>query len=293
MLLVTRYSLLVFLVPRSLFPGPWGGVARLSPCRPASTTSSSSTRSRRWWDEQRRHAEVPARATRTPRSAGPSSTGRSRPTTPWACTTPGAAPTRTSTTASGPCAATSCATRTASTARASGSRSRSRRSWASSPSTTSRRYGVAEFVEACKERVRRFAAIQTRAVDPPRLLDGLGQQLLHQLGREQLHDLGLPQEVLRQGLALQGPRHDALVPALRHRHLAARDRHRGLPGDHAPVGLPEVPASPSAWATGGVGQRAIGVQRAGESLLVWTTTPWTLAANVAAAVQPGADLRAR
>ena len=28
---------------------------------------------------------------------------------------------------------------------------------------------------------------------------------------------------------------------LRHRHLPARDRHRGLPGDHAPVGLPEVP----------------------------------------------------
>ncbi len=79
------------------------------------------------------------------------------------------------------------------------------------------------------------------AVAPSRLLDGLGPQLLHQLGREQLLDLGLPQEVLAEGLALQGPRHHALVPALWHRHLPARDRHRGLPGDHAPLRLPQVP----------------------------------------------------
>ena len=39
----------------------------------------------------------------------------------------------------------------------------------------------------------------------------------------------------RARLALQGPRRHALVPALRHRHLRARDRHRGLPGAHAPL----------------------------------------------------------
>jgi isoleucyl-tRNA synthetase len=31
------------------------------------------------------------------------------------------------------------------------------------------------------------------------------------------------------------------------------------------------------------------LERPGESLVIWTTTPWTLPANVAAAVQPGAD----
>ena len=41
-------------------------------------------------------------------------------------------------------------------------------------------YGIAKFVERCKERVQRFAARIRRAVDPPRLLDGLGQLLLHQ-----------------------------------------------------------------------------------------------------------------
>ena len=135
-------------------------------------------------------------ATRTPTSAGPSSTGRSRPTTPWASTTPGAAPTRTSTTASRPCAAASCATRTASTARASGSRSRSRRSWASRPSATSSATASPSSSRPARSACSASPHPDHAAVDPPRLLDGLGQQLLHHLGREQLHDLGLPQEVL-------------------------------------------------------------------------------------------------
>src|SRR3990172_6930090 len=94
------------------------------------------------------------------RCAGPSSTGRSRPTTRWACTTLGAAPTRTSSSATTPCSATGSATRTGSTARGCGWKSRSKRNWVSRPSGTSKRC-IAEFVERCKERVRRFAGIQT------------------------------------------------------------------------------------------------------------------------------------
>ena len=71
--------------------------------------------------------------------AGASSTGRSRPITRWASTTPGAAPTRTSTSASTRCSARTSATRTASTARACGSRSTSSATSASRPSATSRR----------------------------------------------------------------------------------------------------------------------------------------------------------
>ena len=55
-----------------------------------------------------------------------------------------------------------------------------------------------------------------------------GRQLLHLLQRKQLHDLDLPQEVLGERLALPRRGCDALVPALRHRHQPARDRHRWL-----------------------------------------------------------------
>ena len=69
--------------------------------------------------------------------------------------------------------------------------------------------------------------------------------LLHDVGREQLHHLALPEDLPRARLDLQGARRHALVPALRHRHLRARDRDRGLPGAHAPLGLRHVPAARS------------------------------------------------
>ena len=74
-----------------------------------------------------RHDGALPRAQRATRSgASASSTGRSPPTTRWACITPGAAPTRTSSSATTPCSASGSATRTGSTARGCGSRSRSR-----------------------------------------------------------------------------------------------------------------------------------------------------------------------
>ena len=50
----------------------------------------------------------------------------------------------------------------------------------------------------------------------------LGGSLLHVQQREQRPDLGLPRRVPPARLALQGPRHDALVPALRDRASARR-----------------------------------------------------------------------
>ena len=46
------------------------------------------------------------------------------------------------------------------------------------------------------------------------------RHLLHVQQREQRPDLGLPGRVPPARLAVQGPRHDAVVRALRHRHLA-------------------------------------------------------------------------
>ncbi len=177
-------------------------------------------------------------------------------------------------------------------------------------------YGIArvrEPVQAARAHVRRRP---DRAVDPPRDVDGLERParaapparpaggrsgtgdhgggparpghrhgradrraardarsrrlLLHLLQREQRPDLGLPREVPPSRLAVQGPRHHAVVRAVRDRHQPARDVRRATRNAR-------TPGSPS-------GSRC--VDRPGESLLVWTTTPWTLTCNVAAAVGP-------
>ena len=67
------------------------------------------------------------------------------------------------------------------------------------------------------------------------------RQLLHVQQREQRPDLGLPREVPPARLAVQGPRHDAVVRALRHRPLADGDE-RGLPGPRGPGPDRQVPA---------------------------------------------------
>ena len=220
-----------------------------------------------------RLSETDAPCTRASPS-GRSSMARSPPTTRWACTTAGAAPTRTS------------------TQRFWAMRGRELRYqngfdcqglWVEVEvekelGFTSKKdieeYGLARFVRKCKERVLRYAAVQTEQSirlgywmdwnDPEHLrwladkLDGgsrsgdhrrwpawpghrhgradrrpagparAGRQLLHLFQREQLYDLDLPQEVLGEGLDLPRRRRDALVPALRHRHQPARDRHRRL-----------------------------------------------------------------
>ena len=75
--------------------------------------------------------------------------------------------------------------------------------------------------------------------------------------------------LLAEGLDLPWPRRDALVSALRHWHLRYGDQRGALGGQHTSVYV-----------------RFPLVDRHNEYLLVWTTTPWTLPANVAAAVNP-------
>ena len=82
-------------------------------------------------------------------------------------------------------------------------------------------------------------------------------------------------EVHAPRLAVQGPPLDPVVPPLRHVALEARAGRRG-----------ELQAS--------IEHPSLEVRfplhgREGQSLVVWTTTPWTLPANVAAAVKPDAE----
>ena len=90
-------------------------------------------------------------------------------------------------------------------------------------------------------------------------MQDVGGSLLHVQQREQRPDLGLPRGVPPARLDLQGPRHDAVVRALRDGPVADRDE-RGLPDREDP----------------GLTVRFPLVDRPGEALLVWTTTPWTL-----------------
>ncbi len=220
--------------------------------------------------------------------AGASSTVRSPPTTRWASTTPGAAPTRTCTSDSTRCSARTSATRTGSTARACGSRSTSSATSASPRKRDIEAYGIDRFVTLCKQRVLTYAARQTEQSirlgmwmdwnDPDelrRLRDLLGDDpsqvttiqgpdgpvtdtvemlvgrlgmpdtggsLLHVQQREQRPDLGLPRRMPPARLAVQGPRHDAVVRPLRHRPLADGDE-RGLPGPRGPRPDRPLPAA--------------------------------------------------
>ena len=137
-------------------------------------------------------------------------------------------------------------------------------------------------MQLCKERVDKFARVQTEQsirlgywMDWDRDEDwsqaaGRAAQLLHDVGGEQLHHLELPQEVPRARPGLPRLRRHAVVSALRGRPQPDGDG-RGLSARRPSRRLRPVPAARPSQ---------------DENLLVWTTTPWTLTSNVAAAVNP-------
>ena len=155
-------------------------------------------------------------------------------------------------------------------------------------------YGLAQFAERCKERVAKFVGVMT---DQSRRL---GQWM--DWGNDYLtfSDTNIEyiwrflKETHRRGWLYKGHRSTQWCPRcgtslsqheqagdehykeLEHPSLDVRFPLRGRPGQQSRPGLDD-----------GVASDAVG--REGESLIVWTTTPWTLPANVAAAVEPDAD----
>ena len=80
--------------------------------------------------------------------------------------------------------------------------------------------------------------------------------------------------VHERGLALPGPPVHGVVPPVRHVDLRARaGRQLRRPGETDPSLSVRFPL----------------LDRPGEAIVIWTTTPWTLPANVAAAVNPAAE----
>ena len=88
-----------------------------------------------------------------------------------------------------------------------------------------------------------------------------GRLLLHLQQREQRPHLGLPGRVRPARLAVQGPRRDALVRALRHGHEPDGDE-RGLPGPRGPGAHRALPARrPPRRAPAGVDHDALDADR--------------------------------
>ena len=168
------------------------------------------------------------------------------------------------------------ATRTASTARASGSRSRSRRRSASTPSARSRRTASTTSRAPAATASRSTRAVQTEQSQRLGMwMDWERSYFTMTDPNIELH-LALPEELPRARAGCTTG-HRPMVWCLRcgtslsQHEVTATDSYRDI---DAPVAV-----------------RALAASRTppGEALVVWTTTPWTLPANVAAAVKPDAD----
>ena len=167
----------------------------------------------------------------------------------------------------------SSATRTASTARASGSRSRSRRSWASRTKRDIETYGIAEFVERCKERVWTLRRHPDRAVASASATGWTGTTPTTRCPTRTTTRSGTSSR--RATRAAGSTRATTSCPGARAAAPASPSR-RSSPRAIRSGPTLSLYRPPSRC-----------VERAERCrLLVWTTTPWTLAANVAAAVHP-------
>ncbi|MDP9492040.1 MAG: class I tRNA ligase family protein, partial [Actinomycetota bacterium] len=135
-------------------------------------------------------------------------------------------------------------------------------------------YGIAEFADRCIERVAQFAQLitdQSRRLgmwmDWPNSYYTFSDTNIEYIWR-------FLKEVDRRGWLYKGHRSTQWCPrcgtSLSHHEQAGEENYREL--DH-----------PSLYV------RFPLKERDGESLIVWTTTPWTLPANVAAAVKPDAE----
>jgi isoleucyl-tRNA synthetase len=132
------------------------------------------------------------------------------------------------------------------------------------------KYGVARFVEMCKERVRKFAGIQTeQSIRLGYWMDW--DNSYHTMSDENNYTIWLFLKTCHdRGWIYKGRDVLPWCP----RCSTAISEHEIVTEGYQELTHPSVTL------------RFPLVGREGESLLVWTTTPWTLSSNVAAAVHP-------
>jgi isoleucyl-tRNA synthetase len=134
------------------------------------------------------------------------------------------------------------------------------------------KYGIARFVEKCKERVRKFAAIQTeQSIRLGYWMDW--DNSYHTMSDENNYTIWLFLKTCHdRGWIYKGRDVLPWCP----RCSTAISEHEIVTEGYQELTHPSVTL------------RFPLVGREGEALLVWTTTPWTLSSNVAAAVHPEA-----
>src|SRR3954464_10704412 len=135
-------------------------------------------------------------------------------------------------------------------------------------------YGLAEFAQRCKERVARFSEMQTEQSKR------LGQWMDWDNDYYTFSDTNIEyiwmflKEVHSRGWLYKGHRSTQWCPrcgtSLSQHEQAGEENYLEIEHPSLFVRFPLL-------------------EREGEALVVWTTTPWTLPANVAAAVKPDAD----
>jgi len=145
------------------------------------------------------------------------------------------------------------------------------------------RYGVAEFVEACKARVQRFASIMTQQSIRLGYWMDWDHSYFTNSDENNYTIWAFLKKCWQKGWLYKGKDTMPWCPRCGtgiSQHEIVTEGYQEL--THKSVYL-KFPITGRASGEGGSGA---GGPEAGESLLVWTTTPWTLPANVAAAVHP-------
>ena len=143
-------------------------------------------------------------------------------------------------------------------------------------------FGIAEFNRLCRASVTRYVDDWERMTERARRVDGPVGRLLddvHALRRERVV---VAEVAARARPAVRGGQGHPVLPAMRHRAVGPRGR-AGLPRHRGPERCSSSCRSPSPTDPDLVDAR----------IAVWTTTPWTLLANLGLAVAPDAPLRAR
>ena len=133
-------------------------------------------------------------------------------------------------------------------------------------------YGIARFNEECRKSAFEYIRDWGRLTD--RIAFWVDLDDAYVTYTNEYIEFGLvdPEELLGEGPAVQGLQGRSVLPALRNAALGPRGG-PGLRGRDRTIGLRQMPL----------------VDKKDTSLLVWTTTPWTLPGNVAVAAHPDVE----
>jgi isoleucyl-tRNA synthetase len=135
-------------------------------------------------------------------------------------------------------------------------------------------YGIAEFAERCKERVAKYVGVMTEQSKRLGMWMDWGNDYLTFSDTNIEYIWRFLKECHRRGWLYKGHRSTQWCPrcgtSLSQHEQAGEENHREMEHPSLYVRFPLK-------------------GREGESLAIWTTTPWTLPANVAAAVKPDAE----